>query len=43
MVKGPIMCRKDGLLKLELERRMKTGESGTLMGWEMSKMNFLNI
>ena len=31
MVKGPIMCRKDGLWKLELERRIKTGESVTLM------------
>jgi len=25
------MCRKDGLWKLELERRIKTGESVTLM------------
>jgi hypothetical protein len=31
MVKGPIMCRKDGLWKLELDRRIKTGESVTLM------------
>jgi len=31
MVKGPIMCGKNGLWKLELDRRIKTGESVTLM------------
>jgi hypothetical protein len=29
--KGPIMCRKDGLWKLELEKRLKTDDSITLM------------
>jgi hypothetical protein len=29
--KGPIMCRKDGLWKLELDRRLETGETITLM------------
>jgi hypothetical protein len=30
-IKGPIMCRKDGLWKLELDRRLKTDKSITLM------------
>jgi hypothetical protein len=29
--KGPIMCRKDGLWKLELEKRLKTDDSITLL------------
>ena len=29
--KGPIMCRKDGLWKLELDRRLKTDDSITLL------------
>jgi hypothetical protein len=29
--KSPIMCRKDGLWKLELDKRLKTGDSITLM------------
>jgi len=29
--KGPILCRKDGLWKLELDRRLKTDDSITLM------------
>jgi hypothetical protein len=29
--KGPIMCRKDDLWKLELDRRLKTDKSITLM------------
>ncbi|MEM3700070.1 MAG: hypothetical protein QXL57_04290 [Candidatus Bathyarchaeia archaeon] len=29
--KGPILCARDGLWKLELERRLKTNESVTLM------------
>ena len=29
--KGPIMCRKDGSWKLELDKRLATGDSITLM------------
>jgi len=29
--KGPIMCRKDDLWKLELDKRLKTDDSITLM------------
>jgi hypothetical protein len=29
--KSPIMCRKDGLWKLELDRRLKTDDMITLM------------
>jgi hypothetical protein len=39
-IKGPIMCRKDGLWKLELDRRLKTDKNITLMALGDVKMNF---